>query len=77
MPRLQHRSILGNPILTFARFLQRFGIDAFHADENAIDAGAARLLDEAADLVRHRVDLRDDLDRQAFLFAHLDQPVED
>ena len=61
----------------FLRLLQRFRVDALQADEHAIDAGPAGLLDEARDLVAHRVDLRDDLDAQALLLAHRDQAVED
>ena len=77
MPRLQHRAIFGNAILSLARLLERRGVYAFHADEDAIDSGTTGLVDETLDLVRHRIDLRDDLDRQPLLFPHPDQPVED
>ena len=77
MPRLQHRAIFGNAILSLARLLERHGIYAFHADEDAVDSGTTGLVDETLDLVRHRIDLRDDLDREAFVFAHPDQPIED
>ena len=77
VPRLQHRAVLGDLVLAFPRILERIGIDALQADEHAIDARPAGLFDEARNLVAHRVDLRDDPDAQAFLFAHLDQPVED
>src|SRR5437763_2538111 len=76
MPSLQHRAILGDAILSLARLFERRGVDTFHADEHTIDPGAPGLVDESPNLVRHRVDLRDDLDRQAFYFAHSDQPVE-
>ena len=56
---------------------QRVGIDAFEADEDARDSGAAGLLDEMRQAVAHGVDLNDELDVQLLLLAHGDEAVED
>ena len=66
MPCLQHRTVFGDLVLAFPRLLQRIRVDTFEADEHPIDPCAACLSDEPADLVRHRVHLRDDVDAQAF-----------
>ena len=77
VPRLQHRAVLGDVVLAFPRLLQRIGVDALQADEHAVDPGARRLLDEAADLVASVSTWATIVNAQALLFAHLDQPVED
>ncbi len=62
VPCLQHGAVFGDLILAFLRALERVGVDVLQTDEHAIDARAAGLLDEAAHLVRHGVDLRDDVE---------------
>src|SRR5215475_1656728 len=76
MPCLQHRAILGDAVLALARIFERIRIDVLQTDEYAVDTSAGSLLDKTADLVRHRIHLGDDMDFQAFLFAHLDQTIE-
>src|SRR5215470_10799554 len=76
MPRLKHGAILGDLILPFLGLLQRGRVDILQADEDPVNAGPARLVDEAADLVGHGVYLGDDMEAQPILFAHPDQSVE-
>ena len=62
MPRLQHRTVFGDAVLTFPRVLERFRVDAFQPDEDTIDTRPAGFFDETRDLMRHRVDLSHDPD---------------
>src|SRR5262249_7738705 len=75
-PFLQHAAVLADPVLVLERRGQVLGVDVLEADEHAPRAGCARLLDEALDLVAHRVDLERELDRQTLL-PKLREPVED
>src|SRR5262245_27319075 len=76
MPCLQHRAILSDAVLALARIFERIRIDVLQTDEYAVDASAGSLFYKTADLVRHSVHLGDDVDLQAFFFAHLDQAIE-
>src|SRR5262249_56481030 len=67
----------GDPVLSLLRSLERVGIDVLQANKDPIHSRASGLFDEAADLVAHGVDLRDDVDALLFLLSHPDQPVED
>ena len=76
-PGLQHDPVFPDLVLPLLRPLERLRIDALEPDEHLVAAGPRRLLDEARDLVAERVDLKDQLDRNALGGSQLDQPVED
>ena len=66
--------------ILFCRFFAPWsdsGIDALKPDEHLVAAGPRRLLDEARNPVAERIDLKDELDRNALVLAEVDQPVED
>ena len=66
--------------ILFCRFFAPWsdcGIDVLKPDEDLVAAGPRRLLDEARNLVAERVDLQDQLDRNALVLPQIDQPVED
>ena len=76
-PGLQHDPVLPDLVLPLLRALERLRIDALEPDEHLVAAGPRRLLDEARNLVAERVDLKDELDRNALGLPELDQAVED
>ena len=76
-PGLQHDPVFPDLVLPLFRALERLRIDALKPDEDLVAAGPRRLLDEARDLVAERVDLKDQLDRNALVGSQIDQAVED
>ena len=77
LPGEQHLAIVADPVLLLLGADQAFRIDVLKADEDALDAGARRLLDEIRNLVAERIDLDDELELQFLHLAQMDQPVED
>ncbi len=74
----QKRPVIGDLVLPFLARLQRLGVDVFQADEDVVDAGAPRLVDEVRHAVALRVHLYGELDLvQALLLAQPDKSVED
>jgi hypothetical protein len=76
-PGEKHLAVFVHTVLLFLRLQQIVGVDVFEPDEQALAAGARRLLDEIRDAVAERVDLNDELQFEPVALAHLDQPVED
>ena len=76
----QASSILRYSVILFCRFFagdQIVGVDILQPDEDSRDAGPFRLRYEVRDLVTKRVDLDQEAERDAMLFAKLDQTIED
>ena len=76
-PLLQHDPVFPDLVLPLFRALERLRIDALEPDEHLIAAGPRRLLDEARNFVAERVDLKDELDRDALVLPEIDQPIKD
>src|SRR4029077_4024357 len=76
-PLLQHDPIFPDLVLPLLGALKRLRIDVLESDEDLVAARPRRLLDEAWDLVAERVDLKDQLDRDALVFPKIDQAIED
>ena len=77
VPRLQHLAVLGDLVLALLGGQQIVRIDVFQADEDAIDARPARLVDEVRDAVALGVDLDDQRELDALVLLQLDEPVEE
>ena len=65
-----------HPVLLLFGLQQIVGVDVFETNKDSLAAGARRLLDKVRDAEAQRVDPDDELQLQALLLAHLDQPVE-
>jgi hypothetical protein len=76
-PGLQHDPVFPDLVLPLFSALEGLRIDAFKPDEDLVAAGPRRFLDESRDLVAERVDLKDQLDRNALVGPQIDQAVED
>ena len=59
VPGLQHLAVLGDLVLALLGGQQIVRVDVLEADEDAIDAGPARLMDEVRNAVALGVDLDD------------------
>jgi hypothetical protein len=77
LPRLQHRAVLGDPVLLRLRGDQIVGVDVLEPDEDAAHTGTARLLNKPRDQMAKGVNLNDEFEPHPLALAQLDDPVED
>src|SRR6185437_7488892 len=76
LPFQQHLAVFGDLVLLLLRRDQVGGVDVLQPDIDALDAGAAGLVDEVRQLVAQRVDLDDEAELHLFVLTQLDDAVE-
>ena len=76
-PSQQHLSVFGDLILSLLCGRKVIGIDILQSDEDSRHTGSFCFFDEIRDLVTKRIDLDHQSKRNAFVFAQIDQAVED